>query len=366
MKIALLGTRGIPANYGGFETFAEEVSACLAGRGHDVTVYCRSHYATSGLRTCRGASLVILPTIRGKHLDTPVHTFLSCLHLMLRGADVAIFCNGANAVFSYWPKLQGVPTVLNVDGLEHLRKKWNRPAKAWYRLSERLASLCPDAVVTDARVIQRYYARRHGLATHYIAYGAPAGPLTSTGKLDQLGLEAGEYFLYVSRFEPENNALLVVREFERSRTPRKLVMVGDAPYAAAYIRHVKATHDPRIIFPGAVYGRGYAELQSHCLAYIHATEVGGTHPALVEAMGRQCAILYLDTPENREVAGRVGLPYQARDGSLRDRIEQLAKARPKRFREMRGAAAAEARARYEWGAVADSYERLLRGLVKRS
>lgn len=365
MKIALLGTRGIPASYGGFETFAEEVSACLAERGHEVTVYCRSHYATSGLRTCRGASLVVLPTIRGKYLDTPVHTFLSCLHLMLRGADVAIFCNGANAVFSYWPKLRGVPTVLNVDGLEHKRKKWNRAAKAWYRLSERLASLCPDAVVTDARVIQRYYADRYGLATRYIAYGAPRGPLRTIGKLDQLGLEAGEYFLYVSRFEPENNALLVVKEFERSGTNRKLVMVGDAPYAAAYIKRVKATSDPRIIFPGAVYGEGYAELQSHCLAFIHAAEVGGTHPALVEAMGRRCALLYLDTPENREVAGSTGLCYKAHAGSLRDRIQELTTADPERLREMRDAAAAEARARYDWNAVAGSYERLLQGLSKR-
>lgn len=363
MKIALLGTRGIPANYGGFETFAEEVSACLAGRGHDVIVYCRSHYATSASRTCRGARLVVLPTIRAKYLDTPVHTLLSCLHLTARGADVAIFCNSANAIFTFWAKLRRIPSVLNVDGLEHKRRKWNRLARAWFRLSERLASLCPDAVVTDARVIRHYYAKRHGLATHYIPYGAPDGPVSTNEKLEELGLDTGEYFLYVSRFEPENNALLVVREFERCASPRTMVLVGDAPYAARYIRRVKDTSDPRIVFAGPVYGRGYAELQSHCLAYIHATEVGGTHPALVEAMGRQCAILYLDTPENREVAGRAGLPFRARDGSLRDRIEELDGAPPQRLEEMRHAAAREARARYDWGAVADSYERLLRDLA---
>ena len=364
MKIALLGTRGIPANYGGFETFAEEVAARLSARGHDVIVYCRSHYAPSNSRTCRGARLVILPTIRAKYLDTPVHTLLSCLHLMVEGADAAIFCNSGNAVFTYWPRLSGIPAVLNVDGLEHKRRKWKRLARAWFRLSERLVSLCPDAVVTDARVIQRYFARRHGLSTHYIAYGAPKGPVPTSGKLRQLGLKEGEYFLYVSRFEPENNALLVVREFERCTTARKLVMVGHAPYAAAYIRRVKETRDPRIVFPGAVYGRGYAELQSHCLAYIHATEVGGTHPALVEAMGRRNAILYLDTPENCEVAGRAGLPFEVHDGSLRDRIEQLDKATPEQLRAMGCGAWAEARARYDWAAVADSYERVLRGLAK--
>ena len=364
MKIALLGTRGIPACYGGFETFAEEVSACLAARGHDVIVYCRSHYAPSASRTCRGARLVVLPTIRAKYLDTPVHTLLSCLHLMVEGAEAAIFCNSGNAVFTFWPRLRSIPAVLNVDGLEHKRRKWKRLARAWFRLSERLASLCPDAVVTDARVIQRYYAGRHGLAAHYIAYGAPSGPVATSGKLRQLGLMEGEYFLYVSRFEPENNALLVVREFERCASERKLVMVGDAPYAAAYIKRVKDTRDPRIVFPGALYGRGYAELQSHCLAYIHATEVGGTHPALVEAMGRRNAILYLDTPENREVAGRAGLPFQASGGSLSNGIEEMDSTPPQRLREIRAVAAAEARARYNWDSVTDSYERLLKSLAK--
>lgn len=363
MKVALLGTRGIPANYGGFETFAEEISTRLAERGHEVTVYCRSHYASGSLRTWRGVRLVVLPTVRGKHLDTPVHTFLSCLHLLLGGADVAIICNGANAVFSYWPRLRRIPTVLNVDGLERKRRKWKRVARAWFRFSERLATLCPDVVVTDARVIQRYYRDRYGLDAACVAYGAPSGPVRTTGQLGRLGVDAREYFLYVSRFEPENNALLVVKEFERSETERKLIMVGDAPYAASYIKRVRATRDPRVIFAGAVYGKGYEELQSHCLAYIHATEVGGTHPALVDAMGRHCAILYLDTPENREVAGRAGLAYGPGTNSLRRRIEEVDTASAGRLGELRAASSGEARSRYDWKAVTDRYERLLEDLA---
>ena len=363
MKIALLGTRGIPASYGGFETFAEEISARLAERGHEVTVYCRSHYARRRVRSWRGARLAVLPTIRTKHLDTAVHTILSCLHLALRRSDAAIVCNGANAVFCCWPRALGIPALLNVDGLERKRSKWNRAAKAWYHLSERLSTFCPNAVVTDARVIQRYYGRRYGLATHYIPYGAPKSPTRTTRKVEDLGLEPGEYFLYVSRFEPENNALLVVREYERSRTDRKLVMVGDAPYAASYIKTVKATRDPRIVFAGPVYGKGYAELQSHCLAYVHATEVGGTHPALVEAMGRRCALLYLDTPENREVVGPSGLVYTRRPHSLRQRIDELSDLGERALDELRRASAREAAERYDWEAVADSYESVLAGLV---
>ncbi len=366
MRVALLGTRGIPANYGGFETFAEELSARLAQRDHEVTVYCRSHYASQGRRSWRGVRLVVLPTIRTKHLDTAVHTALSCLHTALHGADAVVLCNGANTVFCCWMRAFGMPTVLNVDGLERNRRKWNRAARAWFHLSERLATLCPDAVVTDARVIQRYYGERYGLATSFIPYGAPVDRTSTQVKLAELGLEPGEYFLYVSRFEPENNALLVAEEFRRSGVDQKLVMVGDAPYAASYIRRVRSIQDPRILFTGPVYGQGYAELQSHCRAYIHATEVGGTHPALVEAMGRQCVILYLDTPENREVAGKAGQAFTDRAGSLRECVEKVAVAPADSLESLREAAARVAAQRYDWDSVTDDYEKLLYSLAARA
>ncbi len=366
MRIALLGTRGIPANYGGFETFAEEISTRLARRDHEVTVYCRSHYASQGSRLWRGVRLVVLPTIRTKYLETAVHTALSFLHLALRGADAIILCNGANTVLCCWSRVLGMPTVLNVDGLEHKRRKWNRAARSWLRFSERLATLCPDEVVTDARVIQHYYGERYELATSFIPYGAPTGRTTTKAKLEELGLEPDGYFLYVGRFEPENNALLVAEEFRKSACDRKLVMVGDAPYAADYIRRVKATQDPRILFTGPIYGHGYAELQSHCRAYIHATEVGGTHPALVEAMGRRCVVLYLNTPENREVASEAGLAFTDRPGSLSKRIEEVAVARPELLGSLREAALREAAERYDWNTVTDEYERLLYSLASRA
>src|SRR5271157_2719537 len=126
MRIALLGTRGIPANYGGFETFAEELSSRLAARGHEVTVYCRNRFAEAQYR---GARLQYLPTIRHKYLDTLAHAFLSTLHLLGHRRDVALYCNGANAIFTLWPRILGMPVALNVDGIERQRKKWNRLAK---------------------------------------------------------------------------------------------------------------------------------------------------------------------------------------------------------------------------------------------
>jgi glycosyltransferase involved in cell wall biosynthesis len=365
MKIALLGTRGIPANYGGFETFAEQLSVRLAARGHEVTVYCRTNNVSNVGPAYRGVRLALLPTIAHKYFDTLAHTFLSTLHLALHHCDVALYCNGANAIFTPLPRLLGMPAVLNVDGLERQRRKWNALARGWYRLSERLSTWFPSAVVSDARVIQQYYAEQYGKQTRFIAYGAEAERVATTATLEQWGLRPGEYFLYVSRMEPENNALLVVRAFEQARTAKKLVMVGDAPYAAEYIRQVKQTADPRILFTGAVYGQGYSELQSHCFAYVHATEVGGTHPALIEAMGRACVVLYLDTPENREVAGEVGFVFNKEEAGLAAAIESVDGLPEERRRQIGSAALESARSRYDWDAVVEEYERLFESLLRR-
>jgi glycosyltransferase involved in cell wall biosynthesis len=220
-------------------------------------------------------------------------------------------------------------------------------------------------VVSDAKVIQQYYAQAYGKPTHFIAYGAETGRVESTATLRRWGLSPGEYFLYVSRMEPENNALLVVRAFERARVGKKLVMVGDAPYAPGYIRQVRQTSDPRILFTGGVYGQGYRELQSHCFAYVHATEVGGTHPALIEAMGRGCVVLYLDTPENREVAGEVGLAYPHDEAALAAAIESVVALSADDRERMGREASQSARRRYDWEAITDQYEELFASLARR-
>src|ERR1035437_518355 len=310
MKIAILGTRGIPANYGGFETFAEELSSRLVQKGHAVVVYGRTHYIQYQAATYKGVRLVLLPTIRQKYFDTAVHTFLSVCHVMFRDADVVLICNAANSIFSFLPRLTGKKTVVNVDGLERKRDKWNAIGKAYYLLSEWLSTFLPAAMVTDAKAIQDYYLSRYGKRSYFIPYGASDIRTESRDALDRLGLEPGEYFLYVSRLEPENNAHLVVKAFERVETPKKLVVLGDAPYARGYIAQVKSTSDPRIVFPGAIYGTGYRELQSHAFCYVHATKVGGTHPALIEAMSCARCVLFLDTKENREVAGGAAIAFE--------------------------------------------------------
>ncbi|MEM6796422.1 MAG: DUF1972 domain-containing protein, partial [Acidobacteriota bacterium] len=281
LRIALLGSRGIPARYGGYETLMEEIAVRLQRMGHRVTVYCRSHYTRPDEREHEGVRLVVLPTLRTKFFDTPVHTLLSCLHAAgpLAKYDAALVVNSANALFVPLLRLGRVPSALHVDGIEKRRAKWGPAGRLVYALSERLACRVPDLLITDAEVIRDHYQRRYEAPSRLITYGVDPRPPARRRVLRELGLERGRYVLYVSRFEPENNPHRVVEGFIASRSEMPLVMVGDAPYADDFIASVRNAGDPRVLFPGAIYGDGYRELQEGAAIYVHGTEVGGTHPA---------------------------------------------------------------------------------------
>ena len=358
MRIAILGTRGIPASYGGFETFAEHLSTRLVARGHEVTVYCRAHYVSPRQLEYHGVQLKVLPTIRHKYFDTVIHTFISAIHAVSGRYDAALICNCANAAFSPILRLTGTPVAINVDGLEHKRKKWGWLGQHYYRLAEYLSTLLPNEMVTDAKVIQDYYIARHKTPSTMIAYGSEVERRPDRGTVRKWRVEPDRYVLYVSRLEPENNAHMVIEAFKRVRTAHKLLVVGDAPYAEQYIKSLKARArgDKRIIFTGFVFGQDYRALQQNAYCYVHATEVGGTHPALLEAMGYGNCVLTLATPENLEVVGEAAVPYidefdlaeklqrVLRDGSLVHAFRNRAQQRIHRH--------------YEWETVVDQYEQL--------
>lgn len=358
MRIAILGTRGVPASYGGFETFAEHLSTRLVARGHEVTVYCRAHYVSPRQLEYHGVRLRVLPTIRHKYFDTVVHAFLSTFHAVPSRFDAALICNAANAPFAPLLRLTGTPVAINVDGLEHKRQKWNWVAKTYYLLAERLATVLPNRTVTDARVIQDYYLARYGAPSTMIAYGSEVERRPDRDAVRKWRVEPNRYVLYVSRLEPENNARLVIEAFKKVRTAHRLLVVGDAPYARDYINDLKARArgDKRIVFTGFVFGQDYRALQQNAYCYVHATEVGGTHPALLEAMGFGNCVLTLATPENIEAVGEAGIPYAdepdlvvklqrvLRDGSLVQAYRHRAQARVKKH--------------YDWEHVVDQYELL--------
>lgn len=360
-----MGTRGIPANYGGFETFAEELSTRLVAHGHQVAVYGRSHYVDQTLQSYRGVGLVVLPAVRTKYLDTVSHTFLSCLHGCRHRHDIVLICNAANAIFALPLRLTGQRVVVNVDGLERQRAKWNWLGRAYYHLAEYLSTICANAFVTDARTIERYYLTTYGAASTFIPYGARTESILSDNALLHYGLNKRRYVLYVSRLEPENNAHVVIKAYASVQSPFRLVIVGDAPYNDEYIRELKRTGDSRVIFTGAIYGQSYWEMLANAACYIHATEVGGTHPALIEAMAQGNIVLVNETPENVEVTGGAGLLYRRNDAEdLAGKLQLVVNA-PEQYEEYRHRARHRIAAHYSWDNVTDQYEALFYSLLER-
>ncbi len=357
-----MGIRGIPAEYGGFETLAEELAPRLVKRGHEVVVYGRSNRIDYPKSYYKDVKIVILPTISHKYFDTVVHTFLCVIHSLFRRSDVVLICNAANSVFALILRLGLKKVVINVDGIERKRKKWNFAGKLWYLLGEIFSVIFPHTVVSDAKVIQDYYKKRYNKNSVFIPYGAYAEKVSTTEALNRFNVTSGDYFLYVSRLEPENNAHIVIKAFERIRTDKKLVIIGDAPYAKKYIRELKQTKDKRIIFTGSIYGRGYKEFQSHAFSYIHATEVGGTHPALLEAMGFGNCVIANGTPENIEVLSGCGVIYRKNDvEDLCEKIQYVLN-NPSVIGELRKKAQQKILRDYDWDMIANKYEKLFLSL----
>ena len=368
LRIAMMGSRGIPASYSGFETCVEQLSVRLVERGHQVTVYCRSHHVKWPGKTYKGVRLVKLPTIPSKHFDTIVHTFLSLLHGLPRRYDVVYICGVGNAPLSFIPRLAGRPAVVNVDGADWQRDKWGGFAKRYLRMAERAATRFPTLIIADSRVVERYYLDRFHKSSIFIPYGSDVPRRAPGETLERLGLSPDDYLLWVGRLVPENNAHDVVAAYQRLGGPAtglRLCIVGDAPYASDYIDNLKATAGPGVIFAGYVFGDGYHELGSNARVFVFASGVGGTHPALLEAMAFGNCVVVNDMAANVETVGDAAVPYDgaAGAGDL-TRVLGAVLADPALIARYRQRAAERAATVYSWEAITDQYEELFGRLTQ--
>lgn len=361
MKIALLGIRGVPARYSGFETAAEEVGRRLVGRGHAVTVYCRgAGDATEYL----GMRLVHLPTVRLKVTDTLAHTALSMLHLQRRPPDVAVVFNAANAPLLPLARVRGIPVALHVDGLEWKRAKWGPNGKRYYLAAERLAVRWADALIADARGIEDYYRETYGAPSDFIPYGAPILTDDRGDLLAPLNLEPRRYHLIVARFEPENNVAAMVRGYLASRSPLPLVVVGSAPYSARYTAEIRdlAASDPRVRLLGGVWDQDVLNaLYANASCYLHGHSVGGTNPTLLRAMGAGAPVLAFDVTFNREVLGETGRYFAGPEDLAR--LIQEEESAPEACARRGVQGQLRAAALYNWDTVTDGYEKLCTRLM---
>ena len=360
-RIAILGSRGIPARYGGFETFAEELSVRLVERGHAVTVFCPWR------RGPRPAEH------RGVRLEYVCHPRLPAVGSLLydaaslwrarRGYDAVYMLGYGASALCALPRLGGAEVWINMDGLEWERSKWSGPARAWLALSERLALRTATRLVFDnAAVAERVLARHRARVAHeVIEYGAsrPAPVADAAERLARHGLRTGDYYLVVARCEPENQVLELARAFRRADPVRPLVLVTNPRAGDAYGDTLRAEHGGPVRVLGPVYDAGeLGALRAHAFAYVHGHTVGGTNPSLLEAMACGNLVLADDNPFNREVLGENGL-YFAGAGAL---AACLARAEAVGVEERRAFAAgclARIDERYDWERIADAYADLL-------
>lgn len=364
MRIALIGTRGVPARYGGFETCVEEVGSRLAARGHRVTVYCRPVDGEPILDEYAGMQLVQLPALKKRSLETLSHTGLSVLHLLRHRTDAAVVFNAANSPFLPLVRAARVPVATHVDGLEWRRAKWGGNGRRYYRAAESLSVRWSDALIADAQGIADYYRDEFGVPTEQIAYGAPIITGRDDHRITELGLASREFHLVIARLEPENHVLEIVRGYTASKARLPLVVVGSAPYADAYIASVHEAGDDRVRFLGGVWDQDVVDdLYAHAFTYLHGHSVGGTNPSLLRAIGAGAPTIAFDVNFNREVVGEAGRYFDGPD-TARAAIE-AAEAYPDDTMQ-RGEALQKQATRYDWDDVALRYEDLCRRLADRS
>ena len=366
MRIALVGTRGVPARYGGFETCVEEVGRRLADKGHTVVVYCRRTDADDGPVPDRylGMDLVHLPAARKRAVETLSHTAASVAHLVAHPVDAVVLFNAANAPLLPVLRARRLPVATHVDGLEWRRAKWGPTGQRYYRGAESLAVRWSDALIADAVGIQEYYEEEFGAPAELIAYGAPIVEADQPELLDQLDLEPAGYHLVVARFEPENHVDVIVDGYVRSAAEKPLVVVGSAPYADEYTAKVEALGDERVRFLGGVWDQDLLDqLYANSLTYQHGHSVGGTNPSLLRAIGAGAATDAFDVSFNREVLGDSGRFWA--DAADVAALVESAEGDPAAAVE-RGTLARTRAAAYDWDAVADAYESLCERLMRRA
>lgn len=357
-RIAILGSRGIPGRYGGFETFAEELSVRLAEAGYEVTVFCEGTRGDCPERY-RGVKLLYVSGPSGGGVAQLIYD-VRCLWKARRAFDIVYMLGYGASPFCFIPRVWGRRLWINLDGLEWKRRKWNWPARQYLKWAESVATKTASRLIADARGIEEYIRakyREHAPISH-IPYGAKLLTREEPVYLHRLGVKSGFYYLVVARLEPENNIDMIVRAHGRLGSPLPLLVVGDVGKKSTYVQRLLRQRTSRVVFLGGIYDpKMLSELRAHCAAYIHGHSVGGTNPSLLEAMGAGNVILAHDNCFNREVCGS-GALYFTDEDQLLEALWQCG-ASPELAKELSSAGLERAKTEYAWTDVAAAYQKLL-------
>lgn len=300
MRIVIIGTRGIPASYGGFETFADVISKQLANDAFDVTVVCQA--------SDRGKLLlgkVNLFYSRFTKDNNPVRFYFNSLKIAFTKADIILVCGVGGAIFYPFFINRKAIIITHVDGREELRGKYSSLKKLYVRVSQKFAVKYSDHLVADSNAVKEIWKRNMHVRDSKISaieFGAEINPEIDNSLMNEMNLKQGEYYLVVCRMVPENNLGMIIKGFINSGSGRKLVLVGDVTgrYAKKLLRY--ASH--RIIFLNGIYDKvKLATLRKNCFTYIHGHSVGGTNPSLLESMAAGNICICHGNEFNKETIG---------------------------------------------------------------
>jgi glycosyltransferase involved in cell wall biosynthesis len=357
LRVAFIGGRGLVSKYSGIEAYYEEVGKRLASMGHEVTAYCRTYFTPPG-KQYNGMRVVRLPTIRSKHLETLVHTFLSTIHVLVQPCDVVHYHALGPALFSFIPRLAGKKTVVTVQGLDWQRKKWGRLASAVLKLGERAAVSLPTHTMVVSKELQKRYRSGFAAETSYVPNGGVLRERRWPDKTLDWGLEPRNYILFLGRFSPEKRCHLLVEAYEKLDTDVKLVMAGASSYCEDYSRQLRAHASERIKILDWVSGAALDELLTNAMIFVLPSDLEGLSLALLDAMGAGLCVLTSDVAENREAIDDAGFTFRRGDvADLADRLRFLI-ANPAVREAVGQAAKRRIREHYQWPNIATEIERV--------
>jgi glycosyltransferase involved in cell wall biosynthesis len=367
LKISIIGSRGYPYVYSGYETLIKELSERLVARGCEVTVYCHRNLFNKKPALVKGIKLVYVPTIESKSLSQLIHSFLSMCHAVTSDADVIFAVNAANGPFGLISKIFRKPTAINVDGLEWLRPKWKGLGAIYFKTAARLSTILFDQIINDSNEMRKVYLNLFKKESVVIAYGATVRKSEDSSLIQQWLITPKEYYLVVGRMIPDNNADIIVKGFLASNSTKKMVIVGDVFYKDNYADALKALKDERLIFTGYVNDPDVlAALYHHCYVYVHGHEFGGTNPTMIKAMAYGCAILALNTVFNNEMLNNdsYGIYFEKNQEAVRLQIN-YADQYPKEIKKLRQNSHLGITDKYNWDCITDRYLEVFKRLAKK-
>jgi glycosyltransferase involved in cell wall biosynthesis len=365
MRFAILGSRGFPSTYGGYETLVRYLARHLVSEGHETTVYCRSRDESRRSWVTEDVRCVATWGRDTKSLSTLTYGMTSVAHASLARYDAALVLNIANG---YWlPALKAarIPFAVNTDGIEWERGKWSTLGKAVFRGGASFTARFADELIADSEAIAARWEALFGRTSTFIPYGAPVLEDMGRDRLEAVPAAAEPYVLVVARLAPENNVELTLDAIELlgDRAPNAIV-VGSANFDSPIEHRLRALEDRGVVsWLGHVDDQALLmQLWAHSAVYVHGHSVGGTNPALLQALGAGAPTLALDTPYSREVLREDRQLFPADPRVLARRIEQVAASSDLQD-QMRRAGQEIVRQRYSWPDVCRRYTDVLMGLA---